>query len=135
MTSDPASAFRDYIAAFNRGETVVYGAFYCDDVELVIGEHTRLRGRQAIFDFYARVREGTRRQIEVVAAVADDRTLAAELRSEFLATRDLPDFVSGPLRAGDRLQLETFVFYDLEDGRYRRIRSATHRRHVISADE
>jgi hypothetical protein len=32
------------------------------------------------------------------------------------------------MKAGDRLFLGTFVFYDLEGGKYKRIRSATHRR-------
>lgn len=120
--------FRDYILAFNRGDSPAYGACYCDDIVLLIADHTVLRGRQAIFDFYASVRAGTERTIAVVDVLARGDLLAAELESEFLATRDLPTFASGPMRAGDRLLINSFVFYDLEDGRYRRIRSATHRR-------
>jgi hypothetical protein len=122
------AGFRDYIAAFNRGDTAAYGAFYCDDVTLVIADHTELHGRQAIFDFYARVTAGATRTLGVLNVLADEHLLAAELESEFLATRDLPDFPSGPMRAGDRLYINSFVFYDLVDGRYRRIRAATHRR-------
>ena len=132
---DAEAAFRDYIAAFNRGDTDAYGACYCDDVVLVIADHSRLEGRQAIFDFYARVREGTERTIRVVDVLARGDRLAAELDSEFLATRDLPDFPSGPMRAGDRLHIRSFVFYDLEGGRYKRIRSATHRRELRPAAE
>lgn len=122
------ASFRDYIAAFNRGDTAVYGAFYCDDVTLLIADHTRLRGRQAIFDFYAGVKAGTERTIRVVNVLAGRDLLAAELESEFLATRDMPDFAAQPMKAGDRLFLGTFVFYDLEGGKYKRIRSATHHR-------
>jgi hypothetical protein len=122
------ASFRDYIAAFNRGDAAAYGAFYCDDVVLVLGDHGELRGRQAILDFYDRVRADTQRNIAIVRLVAGEDLLAAELESEFLALRDLPDFVARPLHAGDRLYLNSFVFYELEGGRYKRIRSATHRR-------
>ena len=125
---DAEAGFRAYIAAFNRGDTAAYGAHYADDVILVIADHTELRGRQAIFDFYAGVRAGTERTIEVVEVIARADLIAAELVSEFLATRDLPDFPSGPMRAGDRLAINSFVFYDLEQGKYKRIRAATHRR-------
>ena len=127
------AAFRDYIAAFNRGDTEAYGARYDDEVVLVIADHVELRGRQAIFDFYERTRAATARAIRVVSVVATDDQLAAELESEFVATRDVPDFPSGPLRRGDRLQIVSFVFYDLKDGRYCRIRAATHRRRLITA--
>ena len=115
---DAERGFRDYIAAFNRGDTDAYGAHYADDVILVIADHTVLRGRQAIFDFYAGIRAGTERTIDVVDVLARADLLAAELVSEFLATRDLPDFASGPMRAGDRLLINSFVFYDLEHGHY-----------------
>lgn len=129
------TGFRDYIAAFNRGDQAAYGAYYCTDVTLVIADHTELHGRQAIFDFYARVRAGTERLIRVLNVIARTDLLAAELQSEFLATRDLPDFPSGSMRAGDRLEINSFVFYDLDGGRYRRIRAATHRRRFLPAGE
>jgi ketosteroid isomerase-like protein len=122
------ASFRDYIAAFNRGDAAAYGACYCEDVVLVIADHTELRGREAIVDFYDRVRADTERTIEVVNVVAGGDVLGAELESEFLALRDLPDFAPRPMKAGDRLHLDTFVFYDLEGGKYKRIRAATHRR-------
>ena len=122
------ASFRDYIDAFNRGDTAAYGAHYCDDVTLIIGDHTSLHGPQAIFDFYADVKAGTERTIRIVDVLARGDLLAAELVSEFLATKDLPDFTPQPMKAGDRLHLDTFVFYDLEGGKYKRIRSATHRR-------
>ena len=132
---DREEGFRDYIAAFNRGDSAAYGAYYCDDVVLVISDHTVLRGRRAILDFYLNVRAGTERTIDVVDVLARGDLLAAELQSEFLATRDLPDFAPGPMRAGDRLFINSFVFYDLEGGRYRRIRSATHHREFRRAPD
>ena len=123
--------FRAYMAAFNRhdyGELVDY---YDPNVLLVIGNGTELRGRQAIVDFYRNVNDATTRTIEILDAFSDGVMLAAELQSEFLALEDSPDFPTGPLRAGDRMRINTFVLYDLVGGRYSRIRSATFRRELI----
>ncbi len=125
--------FRAYIDAFNRGDTRTYGAYYTDDVTLMIADRRTLCGRQAIFDFYAATRATTTRTIEIVAVVTSEHLIAAELRSEFVATEDTPAFISGPLAAGDRLEIGSFAFYDLADGRFRRIRSAVHHRSLTRA--
>lgn len=120
--------FRNYIAAFNRDDEEIYGSHYADDVVLVIGDHTELHGKQAIFDFYGSVRSATSRTLSILNVIAREDLLGAELESEFLAREDIPDFTPGPMKAGDRLYINSFVFYDLEGGKYKRIRSATHRR-------
>ena len=125
---DPVARFHAYIAAFNRQDYAVLAGHYAADVELVIGNGTRLAGPQAIVDFYRGVNEATTRRIEIVQAFADGDRLAAELRSEFLALRDAPHFTSGPMARGDRLLINSFAFYDLREGRYARIRAAVFRR-------
>ena len=120
--------FRDYIAAFNRHDYVALAGYYDPDVVLVIGNGTELRGVQAIVDFYRNVNHATTRTIEIVQAFADGDVLAAELRSEFLALRDAPDFTSGPMARDDRLFINSFALYDLRGGRYARIRAAVFRR-------
>jgi len=127
--------FRDYIAAFNRDDRAAYGSYYADNVTLVIAGRTELHGREAIFDFYAGVKATTRRTIEIVRVLASDALIAAELVSEFLALEDMPDFAAGPMRKGDRLLINSFVFYELEHVKYRRIRSATCRRELRSFAE
>ncbi|WP_129791355.1 nuclear transport factor 2 family protein [Sphingosinicella sp. CPCC 101087] len=120
--------FRDYIAAFNRHDYAALIGYYHPDIVLVIGNGTQLEGRQAIVDFYSEVNDATTREIEIVQAFADGEVLAAELRSEFLALRDAPDFTSGPMARGDRLFINSFALYDLRDGLYARIRAAVFRR-------
>jgi hypothetical protein len=120
--------FRDYIAAFNRHDYAALTSYYHPGVVLVIGNGTQLEGRQAIVDFYGQVNDATTREIEIVQAFADGDVLAAELRSEFLALRDAPDFTSGPMARGDRLFINSFALYDLRDGLYARIRAAVFRR-------
>jgi hypothetical protein len=135
MTRDEVrSRFDAYIAAFNRADYAAFADYYAADVELVIGSGQVLRGRQAIVEFYRGVKANTQRAIVVIQAIADERGLAAELESEFLALADVPDFPSGPLRKGDRLHIRSFVFYDIHDGKFRRIRAATFQRELRPAD-
>ena len=70
----------------------------------------------------------TQRTISILQSSSKGATVAAELESEFLALEDIPDFTSGPMARGDRLYINSFVFYDLRDGRYARIRSAVFKR-------
>lgn len=130
--ADPA-AFAAYIDAFNRDDYRAFGDYYAEDVVLVIAGLQTLQGRQAIFDYYRRVKAQTRRTIDIIQSFSDGDGLAAELQSEFLALDDAPDFLTGPLRAGDRIRIHTFVLYELSGGRYSRIRSATFRRTFIPA--
>ncbi len=117
-----------YMEAFNRGDYDALRGFYCPDVRLVIGNGTELVGPQAIIDFYRDVKAKTQRTISILQSVSNSHTVAAELESEFLALEDAPDFTSGPMAKGDRLYINSFVFYELRDGRYALIRSAVFKR-------
>ena len=120
--------FRAYIDAFNRDDYSSFGHYYDEDVVLVIAGKTELKGRQAIFDFYKTVKSQTRRTIQVNKVITAPNHLAAELQSEFLALEDLPSFTAGAMKKGGRIFINTFVFYDLRDGKFARIRSAEFRK-------
>lgn len=120
--------FAAYIDAFNRDDYSSFGEYYAEDVVLVIAGKTELRGRQAIFDFYKTVKSQTQRTIQINKVITAPNHLAAELQSEFLALQDLPDFSAGPMKKGGRIFINTFVFYDVRDGKFARIRSAEFRK-------
>ncbi len=125
---DAPAAFTRYIAAFNGGDFETACSYYADDICLTIGNGRVLRGREQIVQFYTGVRRVTRRTIKVLDCFASDAMLAAELESEFLAVTDVPDFTSGPMRQGDRMYINSFAFYDLDQGRFSRIRATVFRR-------
>jgi ketosteroid isomerase-like protein len=117
-----------YMAAFNASDYDALRTYYADDVVLVIGNGTELRGIQAIVDFYRDVKANTKRTIKILRTFPGRDGIAAELESEFLAMEDVPDFTSGPMRKGDRLYINSFVVYDVQGGRYTRIRAAVFKR-------
>ena len=123
-----AEQFSSYIDAFNRDDVATYGDYYAPDVVLVLAGKTELRGRQAIFDFYKSVKSQTQRTLRINKFVATPEHIAVELESEFLALQDLPQFTAGPMRKGGRIFINTFVLYDLRDGKFSRIRSALFRK-------
>lgn len=120
--------FMAYIDAFNRDDYSGFGDYYAEDVVLVIAGKRELRGRQAIFDFYKMVKSQTRRTIQVDKYIGTANRIAVELESEFLALEDLPDFSAGPMKKGGRIFINTFVIYDLVNGKFARIRSAEFRK-------
>ena len=123
-----AEQFSSYIDAFNRDDSATYGDYYAPDVVLVLAGKTELRGRRAIFDFYKSVKSQTRRTIRINKFIAAPGHIAVELESEFLALQDLPEFIAGPMLRGQRIFINTFVLYDLCDGKFSRIRSALFRK-------
>ncbi|MBJ7416100.1 MAG: nuclear transport factor 2 family protein [Niveispirillum sp.] len=126
--ADATTAFARYIAAFNAGDFETACSYYADDIRLTIGNGRELRGRSEIVSFYTGVRSVTRRTITVLDCFASETLLAAELESEFLAVTDVPDFTSGPMRQGDRMYINSFAFYDIDQGRFSRIRATVFRR-------
>lgn len=120
--------FRDYMRAFNASDWDALRRFYAADIELVIGNGTTLRGRDAIVDFYSDIKSRTSRTIEIVDCFSEGNMLAAELESEFVALTDVPDFPSRPMQRGDRYHINSFALYDFQGSEYRRIRAAVFRR-------
>jgi ketosteroid isomerase-like protein len=127
LAFEPAE-FAAYMDAFNHDDYAAFGDHYTEDVALVIAGNRELRGRQAIFDFYRTVKSQTRRTIQINRLVTTPGLFAAELQSEFLALEDLPDFIAGPMQKGGRIFINTFVIYELKNGRFWRIRSAEYRK-------
>ena len=124
--------FQRYIDAFNRADEATYGEYYHPDVVLVLGGKRELKGTQTIFDFYKVVRAGTKREIKVLKFIATPDAMAVELESEFLALVDDPQYVEG-LKKGDRRWQNTVVLYEMKDGKFFNIRSATFKSEIRKA--
>lgn len=129
----PVARFASYIETFNARNYEKLVAFYSPDIRLVNGTGRELIGRDAIVDFYKKVNSVASRKIEICSSLSDGVTLAAELKSTFTADADAPDFPSGPMAKGDRLYINSFVFYDIADGLYVRIRAAIYERQWMRA--
>jgi len=125
MTGVPGSRewFEVYLGAFNRADFAAFGAYYDDDVAF-FGRAATLAGRDAVLGFYRTVRARIDEHIELVSFLGSGERCAAEIITNLMPLEDWPDFPSGPLHQGELRRSVNFIFYDLVDGRFSRIRSA-----------
>lgn len=117
--------FEAYLAAFNRADFAAFGAWYADDV-IFHGQAAQLVGRDAVLDFYHRVRTYLDERVDLLGSVIarDGSRIAAELRTTLVAHRDWPDMPTGPMRAGDQRQSVNFAMYEIANGTFTRVRTA-----------
>jgi feruloyl esterase len=81
--------FENYLAAFNRADFAAFGACYADDV-IFHGQAAQVVGRNAVLDFYRKVRGYLDERVDLLDFVAapDGTRIAAELRTTLVAVRD-----------------------------------------------
>jgi ketosteroid isomerase-like protein len=121
------TTFRGYVAAFNRNDFDAFGRYYADDIEF-IGRAATLQGRDELLSFYRQVKSRLRETISIQDIVVGERTLVADLITELNPLEDWLDFPTGPLRKGQTRRSQNFVWYDLAERRFIRIRAANYRR-------
>jgi len=119
--------FRSYIDAFNRSDFDGFSKFYADDVEFE-GRGRHFRSRDEVLTFYREVKSKMRETITVKNVVVGESQLMAEIETELVAFVDWPEFVTGPIRKGDVIVSQNFVWYEVRDGKFAHIRSARYRK-------
>lgn len=115
--------FERYLDAFNNNDFEGFSAFYAPDVEF-FGQAANLKGADQIVEFYTMVMDRIDEHVALKTFVGSETNIAIELVTTLQFKKDWPDFAPGPMKAGDRREAVNFVFYDLEDGLFKRIRSA-----------
>lgn len=119
--------FRDYIAAFNRSDFNGFSKYYAEDVEFE-GRGRHFRSRKEILAFYTEVKSRMRETIEIKDIIVGDTDMTANIVTELVAYRDWPEFVTGPVKKGQVILSENFVWYEMKGGKFVHIRSAGYRR-------
>jgi ketosteroid isomerase-like protein len=119
--------FRSYLAAFNRSDFDGFGRFYAPEVEF-FGRAAHLRGRDEVVRFYRDVKSRVRETVTLHGIIVTPRAIVADLATELHALEDWPDFPTGPLALGETRRSQNFIWYDVAEDRFTRIRSAHHRR-------
>jgi hypothetical protein len=115
------AAYEAYTAAFSAGDAGRYTRFYTDDVELLLGSVPPMKGKQAIADFYTAMFRRVRESLTVHGIKASENEIVSDTTSRFTAVADAPDFVVGPLRKGDHIEVRVTVTYTLREGLIERI--------------
>jgi hypothetical protein len=115
--------YREYIAAFNRDDFEGFSKYYADDVVLNLGNRKTIHGRQGIIGFYREVKARIRETLVIHTIVADEEGIAVEVATEFYALADWPDFIAGPILKGESINIVSWAFYTIVNGKFQTIRS------------
>ena len=119
--------FRSYIAAFNRSDFPGFSKYYADNVEFE-GRGGHFKSRVEVLAFYREVKSRMRETITINDLVVGETDITADLVTELVAYRDWPEFPTGPVKKGEVIMSENFIWYEIKDGKFMHIRSAGYRR-------
>ena len=113
---------QDYLDHFNNKRYVQQIAYYAPDVIYKVGNLT-LTAPQQIADFYADFHQYSREFVRIGQFAMTGDVCACTMPSHFEPFRD---YVKNGLsfRAGDIIDIVSFIFYTLKDGKIWRIRVA-----------
>ncbi len=116
------AAFRAYASAFSAADFDRFPLFYTKDVVLELGSVPPICGRDGITGFYRPMFERVRETLFPHSILASDTNIAMDATSRFTAIEDAPDFVVGPLRKGEYIEVRVLVHYELRGGLISHIR-------------
>jgi hypothetical protein len=63
-------------------------------------------------------------RLEIGDLLIDGDKIAVELYTEFECIQDYPEFSFKPLKRGDVVKMRNFIFYNLENEKFKKIRVA-----------
>jgi hypothetical protein len=116
--------FDDYIRRFNEQDATAFDDYIAPGMRMLNGglEFTGVEGMR---DHYARIWDGFREELHVERFVSDDRSLAIRMWTHFVARRDDPDSLFGPVREGETFDFRGLILYHLgPDERFEQIQVA-----------
>jgi hypothetical protein len=115
--------YNEYLALFNANDPS-FIKFYHPDVVLELAG-SEIRGAEGIRDFYANVKQYIKERVDVTTFISDGNQLAVEIPTTFEVTRDWDDSFWGvDLKQGQVMRIVSWGFYEIEDGKFKRIRTA-----------
>jgi hypothetical protein len=119
--------FRNYIAAFNRNDFPGFSRYYATNVKFE-GRAGTFNSREQVVAFYRDVKSRMRETITIKDVIVGDNEIVANIVTELVALRDWPEFATGPVKKGQTIISENFVWYEIQDAKFVHIRSAGYRR-------
>ena len=118
--------YQTYVDLFNANDPRFIDYYHPEVVLELPG--SEIRGATGIRDFYANVKRYIKEQVDVTTFVADANTVAVEIPTRFECIADWTDSFWGvPLNKGEVMRIISFGFYQVEDRKFKHIKSARYR--------
>lgn len=89
--------------------------FYAEDVVMTLGPN-RLKGRQAVYDYFTPLRYNIKETIDVTFFVADASRMAVQVNGGFICTGDINDtkLWGRPLKKGEARRIQGVLLYTVD---------------------
>lgn len=113
--------FDDYIRRFNARDTSAFAEFLAPDMVCHNG-NLYIHGIDGMTEHYAKIWQTFTERLSVEAFVSSDTNLAVRMRTRFIADRDDPDSLFGPVAKGHEFEYFGVIMYDIDsNGLFSRI--------------
>jgi hypothetical protein len=114
--------YLDYVDLFNKNDPR-FIQYYHDDVEFELA-NAKVKGAQAIREFYVDVKAHVTETITLAHFISDATGIAAEIPTEFRVVKDWENGYFGrPLKVGMVMRLVSVALYRVRDGKFTNIKS------------
>ncbi|MFC1903250.1 nuclear transport factor 2 family protein [Chloroflexota bacterium] len=127
--SSQALDFYKYNEIFNTGDDKAAMEFWVDDLVVTQGTGTDVfplaTNKAEFIKFLAAAHDGVREIMRVQTLVQNENNIFVEMDMDFVALKDKPDFVFGPLKAGEFLTVKMFLLYTLRGDKFASMKLAT----------
>jgi ketosteroid isomerase-like protein len=117
----------EYMAAFNRDDFDGFAQYYADDM-IFEGRGRHFKGREEMVNFYRTLKSRIRETVTIKEVAVGKNELAVEIETELYAFEDWLAMPTGPMRKGERIRSQNFVWYEIQNNKFVHIRSAHYRR-------
>ena len=115
--------YERYLDLFNKNDKR-FLEYYHDEVVLELGDST-INGANGIWEFYAPVKEHIKETVICTTFVGDANGIAVEIPTVFECIKNWEDsFWGTDLIVGQVLEITSWAFYAIEDGKFKHIRTA-----------
>ena len=115
--------FDRYVADFNAAggrEAELVDAYFTDDM-ILDGPDRSTTGKAPWIELLKFSHDGVEERLKPLSVVRQGDRIMAELDAQFTASRDRPDFLVHPLKAGDVVSTRFFAAYTLRDEKISRL--------------
>lgn len=121
--------FYKYVETFNTGDDQAALEFWVDDLVVTQGDTKDVfplaTNKAEFIKFLAAAHDGVREIMRVQTLMQNESNIFVEFDMDFVALKDKPDFVFGPLKAGEFLTVKMFLLYTLRGDKFASMKVAT----------
>ncbi|KAJ9603914.1 hypothetical protein H2200_011436 [Cladophialophora chaetospira] len=109
----------EYAQAMSDDQYDKFTAYYSPDIQLKLSSQLQLRGRQAIKEYFQKVREDMGERLDVALVVLDDNACVVREVANYLPKKDFSEGWNGlpPARVGQTIKIPIIVIYTLQEDR------------------